>query len=311
MNDDRSTAGGLIRLLDDAERRAGESRWKRLGRHPIRVVRGKCVKAINRHPRLGELPTEAHAFFGVPLWVYPPETVSESVLRYGYFESALTRSVCMVVRPGDRVFDVGAHLGYFTTLFATLVGEQGSVLAFEPTPSTRRTLVRNVGSLPQVRVLDEAAWSGREALTLRDFGVCWSSFNSAFEARAAGVPRGQTFEVTTVTLDEVAEREGMPDFVKIDAESAEGHILQGMQEILRVGRPVVSLEVGDAHVPGAMSSRSLLAAVVADGYTAVEAHPAGFVEVALADDYSYENVLLVPTERLGTGEGSLRHILPR
>jgi hypothetical protein len=49
-----------------------------------------------------------------------------------------------VVHRGDVVADVGAHIGYYTLSLARLVGEQGHVFAFEPTPATAALLKKNV-----------------------------------------------------------------------------------------------------------------------------------------------------------------------
>ena len=38
------------------------------------------------------------------------------------------------VKPGNTVFDIGAHLGLYTLLLSELVGEKGIVFAFEPNP---------------------------------------------------------------------------------------------------------------------------------------------------------------------------------
>ena len=42
------------------------------------------------------------------------------------------------------VIDIGAHAGYHTLRFARLVGPQGKVFAFEPSPKTFQVLKRNV-----------------------------------------------------------------------------------------------------------------------------------------------------------------------
>ncbi|NJK44255.1 MAG: FkbM family methyltransferase, partial [Pleurocapsa sp. SU_196_0] len=48
------------------------------------------------------------------------------------------------LRPGDVFLDIGAHIGLFTVVMARLVGPEGRVFSFEPTPSTRAVLERTV-----------------------------------------------------------------------------------------------------------------------------------------------------------------------
>ena len=50
------------------------------------------------------------------------------------YEAGTTRLFEQLVNPGDVVFDVGVHAGYYTRLAARLVGPTGSIYAFEPEP---------------------------------------------------------------------------------------------------------------------------------------------------------------------------------
>ncbi len=52
----------------------------------------------------------------------------------GSYELAKQRKVIELVRPGMVCWDVGAHVGFYTLLFAELVGPLGRVFAFEPLP---------------------------------------------------------------------------------------------------------------------------------------------------------------------------------
>ena len=45
--------------------------------------------------------------------------------------------------PGDVFVDVGANIGYFSVLAASVVGEQGAVFGFEPDPNNYRLLCAN------------------------------------------------------------------------------------------------------------------------------------------------------------------------
>src|SRR3990170_3632816 len=62
----------------------------------------------------------------------------------GTYEQALVSAVVPLIRPGWICFDVGAHFGYYALLLAALVGEQGTVHAFEPVPYNVRLLELHV-----------------------------------------------------------------------------------------------------------------------------------------------------------------------
>jgi hypothetical protein len=62
----------------------------------------------------------------------------------GLFDIVTTEVVWRLTQAGDTAFDVGANMGYFTSLLAHRVGKSGMVLAFEPHPVTFPLLQRNV-----------------------------------------------------------------------------------------------------------------------------------------------------------------------
>lgn len=61
----------------------------------------------------------------------------------GSYEAAKQRKITELVRPGMAYWDVGANVGFYTLLFAELVGG-GSVFAFEPFPRNVELLRRHV-----------------------------------------------------------------------------------------------------------------------------------------------------------------------
>jgi|WetSurMetagenome_2_1015567.scaffolds.fasta_scaffold30921_2 predicted methyltransferase len=44
------------------------------------------------------------------------------------------------IKPGDRVIDIGANIGFYTLILAKLVGPYGEVYAFEPDPISHSLL---------------------------------------------------------------------------------------------------------------------------------------------------------------------------
>ena len=60
--------------------------------------------------------------------------VSRKIREEGIWEPYETSLLLQLLKPGHVFVDVGANIGYFSLLAASLVGETGAVFAFEPDP---------------------------------------------------------------------------------------------------------------------------------------------------------------------------------
>jgi len=241
-------------------------------------------------------PVTAKTFFGRPMHVHLPDLVGVKLYQYGFFEEGLTRALIEKLRPGDTFVDIGAHVGYFTLLASLLVGAEGHVVSFEPTPRTRTELSANTAGLDNVRVVPMAAWDATERLTLQDFGWRQSSFNSVVGARVNGNARFESIEVEAVAVDDwLADHGIVPAFIKIDAESAEQRVLRGLRRTIEQHHPILSLEIGDYNLPGVPRSAELIQSIVEQGYDAFEYRDRTFVKHRLADGYAYDNLIFMPS----------------
>ena len=133
---------------------------------------------------------------------------------------------------GDTVIDLGAHLGVFTVVMARLVGPNGHVFSFEPTPQTRRVLeetVRLNGCDTIVEVHGEAVAGATGTAVFYDTGDIVSNANSLVHT---GRSR-EGLEVPTIRLDDfVAQRRISVACLKIDVEGAELELLRGPPDVL-------------------------------------------------------------------------------
>jgi len=71
-----------------------------------------------------------------------------------------------LLQPGDLFIDVGAHIGYFSVLAASLVGKTGQVFSFEPIAENRKYLEHNIeiNYLENVRIIPQVV-SNRTGVT--------------------------------------------------------------------------------------------------------------------------------------------------
>jgi FkbM family methyltransferase len=225
-----------------------------------RLPRGAspAVRLLARmNPRLHDYP--------VPLRFWPERSLhldlrspdSLLLLRHGCFpyQIAEERLAARALRPGDVVYDVGAHIGYMTLVFLRCVGPEGRVHAFEPSEKAFAYLERNVSPSDPVELRRQAVGS-REGSIL--FAECDSLALSNVAGFGTPLSRGRPerrYPVAVVTLDAHRARTGGPPprFVKIDVEGYEVEVIRGMRKLLAEALPILLFE--------AASSRELAASV--------------------------------------------------
>lgn len=136
------------------------------------------------------------------------------------------------VRRGMVVVDVGAHIGYYTQILSDLVGSSGKVFAFEPSPENFPVLSQNIVSLRHrnVEVYDFAV-DDKDAT-----GQLHVSPGHSNHSLVAGyTPEQGVVDVKTITLDTfLAERNVREvNFIKIDVEGNEPHVVAGMKNTVK------------------------------------------------------------------------------
>jgi FkbM family methyltransferase len=153
------------------------------------------------------------------------------------------------VKPGWVVYDVGAHIGFFTLLLSRLVGESGKVFAFEPDPANTKRLRENISlnKVTNVRIVLQAV-SGDEG-TVR-FQANRETMSHIVTVTHGGETDGAgIIEVSATTLDAFVEgnHNPPPQLIKIDVEGHEDAVLSGSLRTLKAHRPLILCEVHNAH----------------------------------------------------------------
>ena len=158
-------------------------------------------------------------------------------LRIYYFDrgrnAAMARLYASFVRPGELVFDIGAHVGDRVACFRKLGAR---VIAVEPQPAVLQVLRLLYGRDRSVAIEPQAVgrFPGSLDLNLNLANPTVSTASPAFIAAADGAPgwEGQAWtrsiRVGVTTLDALIERHGAPAFIKIDVEGFEADVLAGL-----------------------------------------------------------------------------------
>jgi FkbM family methyltransferase len=161
------------------------------------------------------------------------------------YEPEMRAAIRLVTRPGWCAYDVGANVGVFSFLFASLVGESGKVYAFEPEPNNYECLALSVSQNSATNIITDNRALG--AISQKEL---FDRRGGAFSGRLVGTegthtPTGNVIQVETTSIDSLIENEGYqaPDVLKIDVEGNEGLVLEGMQTTLELHSPVIICEL--------------------------------------------------------------------
>lgn len=131
---------------------------------------------------------------------------------------------------GDVVIDVGASHGWYTLIFAKIVGETGKVISIEPHPGTLNYLKRNVfnNKLKNVEII-EGALSDKNAKTKLYISTHRGTDSILNDIKKTGyiLVEGYTLDKILASFDEVK-------FLKMDIEGAEKQVLEVCNSLRKV-----------------------------------------------------------------------------
>jgi len=185
---------------------------------------------------------------GFSIYSMPDDASVGSAVRAGSYEPEVAAQFHRLLRPGMRVLDLGANIGFFALLAARLVGPTGQVIAVEPNPRNARLLEasRRSNGFEHLVVMQLAAGRANGLLVLN---TSYSNGTTAeLSGRIESVLQAQT--VPCVRIDQILPEDGPVNLVKIDVEGAEFAALQGCEAMLRRDRPVIISEFSPGLLPG-------------------------------------------------------------
>lgn len=183
------------------------------------------------------------------------QTIGRSLRTYGEWAENEIRFLLKFLHPGDTVLDVGAYIGTHTLAFASAVGPNGKVCAFEPRPEIFRLLATNVHQngldnvvLRQAAVGAESGFISLPSLDLsapENFGGLSVVGEMAHTgASAAAATAGSEIEMLAIDALELEACR----LIKIDVEGAELTVLEGARQTIGNTRSILYCECNSVTI---------------------------------------------------------------
>ncbi len=163
-----------------------------------------------------------------------------------------------LIEQGDYVLEIGGHIGYFTTFYAHLVGENGKVTVFEPSEKNVFYLSKNIDLLPTnlkkiVNLVQTGAGNfdgnldfyidpitGQNNSFVENFNGFLVNRKFSIDAKVEVIKES----VPVLKLDTFFKNKNeLPNFVKIDVEGYEWPVIQGFEINIIKSKPNFMIEI--------------------------------------------------------------------
>ena len=252
----------------------------------VRAIGRLAWRQFRKHANSGAIIFRWH---GMAFEVFP-ESISAGKVYYldmpDWWEMNFLQRF---LRRGDVAADVGANIGVYSMLAASMVGPEGSVVAFEPDPCNierlRRQIQRN--QLSHVHIVEAAVSECVSKLFLK---AGKDSLSNVVMSPREGI------QVAAVSLDSYFESRRPPVYVKVDVEGYEEAVVRGASSLMHRNFPLVwQLEFGGLGNLYGYSEAAISNRLLSHGYQLCQYNTDRGVLVPLCevDDRDGDNVLAV------------------
>jgi len=183
---------------------------------------------------------------GYKLAVIPGDLgISSELLMFQIHEPLTTKLLSRELKKGMTCLDVGGNIGYYTMLESKIVGDNGKVIAIEPSPPNFKYLKKNLDmqESSNVKAYNFAAGDKDGEVNFLVYKESNGSFTIP-DGEKTDLP-GDIIRVPSKQLDSFLDEISIDkvDFVRMDVEGYESHIIKGMKKTIEKFKPMFQIEV--------------------------------------------------------------------
>ncbi len=170
--------------------------------------------------------------------------ISRELQIFKTHEPLTTKLTSKILEKGMTCLDIGANIGYYAFLESKAIGENGKVIAIEPSPINFKQLKKNL-ELNNFSNVEVYNFAGGDKKGKVEFVLSPLSNLSYVATSRTKIPEGaQITEVQMIKMDDFVEEKKLSkvDFVRMDVEGYEINIFEGMWDTIKKFKPIIQME---------------------------------------------------------------------
>jgi FkbM family methyltransferase len=171
--------------------------------------------------------------------------ISTELALFNTHEPLNTKLFAQNIKKGMICFDIGANIGYYTLLESRIVGDEGRIIAIEPSPINFKQLQKNIKNENANNVELYQLAGGDKNGTIQFLLDPHSNLSRIISKEESKKAVGEIVEVPVKKLDSFLDESSIKklDLIRMDVEGYEFNILEGMKNSIKKFRPMIQMEV--------------------------------------------------------------------
>lgn len=199
-----------------------------------------------------------------------------------------------MINTNDVVLDIGANLGYYSSLFSKWVGKNGFVYSVEPLVQMREVLIKNIRNQKNVKIFPYALGTENKEIrmgnnTRMKTGVIATGSHFVLEDDT------KAFDEFTAEMKKGSELFGSFDklnFIKCDVEGYETVIIPEIKEIIIKHMPLMLIETSGEKLD------FILSFLLNIGYHGFVLNDGKLAQVEKAGNGLEDDILFIPIDKI-------------
>jgi FkbM family methyltransferase len=176
------------------------------------------------------------------------DSVLAKLIYEGFEENELS-FISRNLKNDDVFIDIGANIGLFSLIASPLVGENGKVIAFEPSPETYKRLTENI-SLNDFKNIDarnKGISDKKEKLNISISESGYDAWNTFAPGDATHFSKQVAVDVNTIDEELKNIDKSKIKIIKIDVEGWEKFVIFGGKNLLTQYSPIIMMEFTETN----------------------------------------------------------------